>query len=177
GVSYCATCDGPFFRGQDVLVVGGGDTAVKEAVYLAKIANKVSVVHRRDKLRAEKILQERLLKAENITVHWDSVLREIKGESGVESAVIENVKTSEKTELKVHGAFMFVGINPTTDLTDAKKNDSGFIITNEKMETSIPGVYAVGDCRNTPLLQVATAVGDGAIAAYIAESYVEGFDD
>lgn len=177
GVSYCATCDGPFFRGQDVLVVGGGDTAVKEAVYLSKIAKKVSIVHRRDKLRAEKILQNKLLKAENIIPYWSHVLEEIKGKTGVESAVLKDLKSGETTELPIHGAFIFVGINPSTNFVEVDKNDQGFIITNQRMESSVPGIFAAGDARDTPLLQVSTAVGDGAIAAFVAESYIEDFQD
>ena len=174
GVSYCATCDGPFFRGQPVMVVGGGDTAVKEAVYLSKIASKVYIVHRRDKFRAEKILQEKLIAAENIIKLTSHVLKEIKAEGGVvKKAVVEDLKNSAIKEVDVEGVFIFVGINPTTDFVDADKDDKGFIKTNQKMETSLPGIYAAGDCRDTPLLQVATAVGDGAIAAYCAEAFIE----
>lgn len=174
GVSYCATCDGPFFRGQPVMVVGGGDTAVKEAVYLSKIASKVYIVHRRDKFRAEKILQEKLIAAENIVRLTSHVLKEIKAEGGVvKKAVVEDLKNSAIKDVGVEGVFIFVGINPTTDFVDVDKDDKGFIKTNQKMETSLPGIYAAGDCRDTPLLQVATAVGDGAIAAYCAEAFIE----
>ncbi len=176
GVSYCATCDGPFFRNQRVLVVGGGDTAVKETNYLAKLASKVYLVHRRDKFRAEKMHQEKAESTPNIEFLRSHLLKEIKGEGGVvKKAVVEDIKNSALREIDVEGVFIFVGINPTTDLVDAEKDNGGFIKTNMKMETSIPGIYAVGDCRTTPLLQVATAVGDGAIAAYMAESYVETF--
>lgn len=178
GVSYCATCDGPFFKNQRVVVVGGGDTAVKEAVYLSKIAKEVHIIHRRDKLRAEKILQERALKTENITIHWNHVLKEIKGtKMGVEGVVIEDVQTKAESSLEVEGVFVFVGITPTTGFVDVKKNTSGFIETNQKMETSVPGIFAVGDCRDTPLLQVATAVGDGATAAFIAEAYIDAIEN
>jgi thioredoxin reductase (NADPH) len=173
GVSYCATCDGPFFRGLEVLVVGGGDTAVKEAVYLSKLVKKVYLVHRRDELRAEKILQEKAKKTENIEILWSHVLEEIKGEQLVTSSVVKDLKTEETRELPTEGVFVFVGINPTTNFVDAEKNDRNFIITNQNMETSVKGIYAIGDCRNTPLLQVATAVGDGAIAAFKAEEYIE----
>lgn len=174
GVSYCATCDGPFFRGQPVMVVGGGDTAVKEAVYLSKIASKVYIVHRRDKFRAEKILQEKLMATENIVKLTSHVLKEIKAEGGVvKRALVEDLKSSETKDVDVEGVFIFVGINPTTDFVDVDKDESGFIKTNQKMETSLPGIYAAGDCRDTPLLQVATAVGDGAIAAYCAEAFIE----
>ncbi len=174
GVSYCATCDGPFFRGLEVLVVGGGDTAVKEAVYLSRLASKVYLVHRRDKLRAEKILQEKAINAENITILWSHVLEEIKGEQLVTGTVVKDLKTDETRELPTEGVFVFVGINPTTNFVDAEKDDQGFIITNKNMESSVKGIYAIGDCRDTPLLQVATAVGDGAIAAFKAEEYLEG---
>ena len=174
GVSYCATCDGPFFRGLEVLVVGGGDTAVKEAVYLSRLASKVYLVHRRDKLRAEKILQEKAINAENIEILWSHVLEEIKGEQLVKGTSVKSLKTEEVRELPTEGVFVFVGINPTTDFVDVEKDDQGFIITNQSMETSVKGIYAIGDCRNTPLLQVATAVGDGAIAAFKAEEYIEG---
>lgn len=176
GVSYCATCDGPFFRNRTIVVIGGGDTAVKEAVYLAKIADKVYLVHRRDQLRAEKILQEKAINSEKIEILWSHVLLEITGEGGVDHAIVKNLKTEEEITLDVHGAFIFVGINPTTDFVDVEKDDQRFIIANPKMETSVPGIFVAGDCRNTPLLQVATAVGDGATAAFIAEDYIDNLE-
>ncbi len=175
GVSYCATCDGPFFRNQMVMVVGGGDTAVKEAVYLSRLASTVYVVHRRDKFRAEKLLQEKMEASANVVLLRSHILKEIKGEDGVvKKAAVEDLKTGAVRDIEVEGVFVFVGINPTTDFVDVEKNDGGFIKTNERMETSVAGIFAAGDCRTTPLLQVATAVGDGAIAAYMAEAYVEG---
>ena len=177
GVSYCATCDGPFFRGRDVMVVGGGDTAIKEAVFLAKLAKKVYVVHRRDQLRAEKILQERAFKTENIEFLWSHILKEIRGEKFVEEAVVEDLKEGTLKTIKAEGIFIFVGINPTTDFIDVDKDERGFIKTSHRMETSHPGVFAAGDCTTTPLLQVATAVGNGAIAAYEAEKYIEELGD
>lgn len=176
GVSYCATCDGPFFRNRTVVVVGGGDTAVKEAVYLSKIADKVYLVHRRDQLRAEKILQEKAINSDKIEILWSHVLLEITGEGGVDHAIVKNLKTEEVTTLDVHGAFIFVGINPTTGFVDVEKDDQRFIIANPKMETSVPGIFVAGDCRNTPLLQVSTAVGDGATAAFIAEDYIDNLE-
>lgn len=173
GVSYCATCDGPFFRNQNVMVVGGGDTAVKEALYLSKIASKVSIVHRRDQFRAEKIHMEKAVSTPNIEFLTSHLLKEIKGDAIVKKASVLSLKTKESRELDVDGVFIFVGINPTTDFIDVDKDESGFIRTNQKMETNVAGVYAAGDCRTTPLLQVATAVGDGAIAAYMAEAYIE----
>lgn len=174
GVSYCATCDGPFFRNQRVMVVGGGDTAVKEAVYLSRLASKVYIVHRRDRFRAEKILQEKMDSTGNIEQIKSHILKEIAAEGGVvKKAVIEDLKTSVRKDVEVEGVFVFVGINPTTDFVDVDKDDRGFIKTNSKMETSVKGIFAAGDCRTTPLLQVATAVGDGAIAAFAAEEYIE----
>lgn len=173
GVSYCATCDGPFFRNQRVLVVGGGDTAVKEAVYLSKIAGKVYLAHRRDQLRAEKIIQEKAIAAPNIEMLWSHVLKEIKGKIAVEKIVLQNLKDNTIKELDAEGVFIFVGINPTTDFVDVEKDGQGFIKTDQDMQTSVQGIFAAGDCRTTSLKQVSTAVGDGAIAAFMAEKYIE----
>lgn len=173
GVSYCATCDGPFFKGQKVLVVGGGDTAVKEAVYLSRIANKVYIAHRRDQLRAEKIIQEKAMSTPNIEILWSHILKEIRGKTGVEKVVLQNLKDNTVKELDVEGVFVFVGINPTTDFVDVEKDKQGFIKTDQDMRTSVKGIFAAGDCRTTALKQVSTAVGDGAIAAFVAERYIE----
>ncbi len=172
GVSYCATCDGPFFRNQEVFVIGGGDTAVKEAHYLSKLASKVYVVHRRDQLRAEKILQDKVLATENIEVLWSHVLKKIEGDKFATGLTVEDLKTGEEKDYAVEGIFVFVGVNPTTGYVDVEKDQSGFIVVNKNMESSVAGVYAIGDARDTPLKQVATAVGDGAIAAFKAEEYV-----
>jgi len=177
GVSYCATCDGPFFKGLDVLVVGGGDTALKEAVYLSKIASKVYIAHRRDEFRGEKIQQDRADAAPNIEFLKSHILKEISGDMVVKEALLEDLKTGESKTIAVDGAFIFVGITPTTAFVNADKDKQGFIKTNQNMETNLPGIFAAGDCRTTPLLQVATAVGDGAIAAYKAAEYIEGLDD
>lgn len=176
GVSYCATCDGPFFKNQQVLVVGGGDTAVKEAVYLSKIAGKVYIAHRRDQLRAEKVIQEKAVSTPNIEMLWSYVLKEIKGKIGVEKVILQNLKDNTMKELDVQGIFVFVGINPTTDFVDVEKDKNGFIKTDQDMKTSVQGIFAAGDCRTTPLKQVSTAVGDGAIAAFMAEKYIDGLD-
>ena len=174
GVSYCATCDGFFFRNKNVVTVGGGDTAVKESIFLTKMVNQVSLVHRRDTLRAEKIIQEKALASPKINFHWDSVVTAIKGDKKVESVSLKNVKTGEESEVAADGVFIFVGINPNTDFINiVAKDAAGFIIANERMETSVPGIFAAGDCRVTPLRQVATAVGDAAIAAYSAEGHIE----
>ncbi|MBI3397662.1 MAG: thioredoxin-disulfide reductase [Deltaproteobacteria bacterium] len=173
GVSYCATCDGPFFKGQRVLVVGGGDTAAKEALYLSRIANKIYLAHRRDQLRAEKIIQEKVLSIPNIEMLWSHVLKSMHGKIGVEKAVLQNLKDNAIKELDVEGVFIFVGINPTADFVDVEKDKNGFIKTDQNMQTSIKGIFVAGDCRTTPLKQVSTAVGDGAIAAFMAEKFVE----
>ncbi|MBI3754916.1 MAG: thioredoxin-disulfide reductase, partial [Deltaproteobacteria bacterium] len=161
GVSYCATCDGPFFKGQRVLVVGGGDTAAKEALYLSRIANKIYLAHRRDQLRAEKIIQEKVLSIPNIEMLWSHVLKSMHGKIGVEKAVLQNLKDNAIKELDVEGVFIFVGINPTADFVDVEKDKNGFIKTDQNMQTSIKGIFVAGDCRTTPLKQVSTAVGDG----------------
>jgi thioredoxin reductase (NADPH) len=159
------------------MVVGGGDTALKEAVFLSKLAAKVYIVHRRDRFRGEKIQLERAEAAENVVFLRSHILKEIKGGTIVEKVVVEDLKTKELKEIDAEGIFIFVGINPTTGFVDVEKNDREFIITNKEMETSVAGIFAAGDCRDTPLLQVATAVGDGAIAAYTAEAYIEALDD
>lgn len=173
GVSYCATCDGFFFRDKIVVVIGGGDSAITEAIYLTKMAKKVIVVHRRDELRAEKINQEHAFSNPKISFIWDSVLEEIVGKNIVEKVVLRNVKTNETSEVKTDGVFIYVGLIPNTAFVDVKKDEWGFIIANDKMETSVKGIFVAGDCRVTPLRQIATAVGDGAIAAVSAERYLE----
>lgn len=173
GVSTCATCDGPFYRDRDVAVIGGGDTAVKESIFLSKLVNKIYHVHRRDEFRAEKVLQEKIAAKDNIEFLWNHRGVEVIGDKqGVTSIVVENVKDKKQRTLEVHGAFIFVGIIPSTDFVDCEKDKGGFIKTDENMQSSIPGLFAVGDCRVTPLRQVATAVGDGAIAAVKADEYV-----
>ena len=172
GVSFCATCDGFFFRGKDIVLVGGGNSAITEALFLAKIVNKVYVVHRRSELRAEKILQERALENPVIEFVWDSVVEEVIGHDVVEGVVLRNVKTGERSELAVGGVFVYVGITPNTEFIDARKDESGFILTDMSLVTSIPGIFAVGDCRQTKLRQVATAVGDGALAVTSVERYL-----
>lgn len=173
GVSYCATCDGFFFRDKVAVVVGGGDSAITEAIYLTKMVKKVYVVHRRDELRAEKINREKAFANPKIEFVWDSVVEEIAGNQVVEKVIVKNVKTDETSELKTDGVFVYIGLLPNTGFTDVNKDDWGFIIANDRMETSVKGIYVAGDCRNTPLRQIATAVGDGAIAAISAEKYIE----
>ena len=175
GISFCATCDAPFFKNKTVVAIGGGDTAVQEAIYLTKFAEKVYLVHRRDELRATKILQERAFENNKIEFVWDSIPTGVEGFFGVEGVKIKNVKTNEEKTLKADGCFIWVGILPNTSfLNDAVETDEfGFIRSNVKMQTSVPGVYAVGDVRDTPLRQIATAVGDAAIAAVSAEHFIE----
>jgi thioredoxin reductase (NADPH) len=175
GVSSCATCDAPFFKDGIVAAVGGGDTAVKESLFLTKFVKKVYLIHRRDRLRAEMILQERALADEKIEIIWDSVLTGIKGLTNVENITVQNVKTKEEKTLSVDGCFIWVGEIPNTKfLADGVKLDAkGFIVANLNMETSVPGVFAAGDVRNTPLRQISTAVGDGAVAAFSAGHYIE----
>jgi thioredoxin reductase (NADPH) len=175
GISFCATCDGPFFRDKVVIAVGGGDTAVQESIFLTKFAKKVYVVHRRDELRATKILQERAFANDKIEFLWDSVVTGMDGFFGVEKVNVKNVKTGEEKAIEANGCFIWIGILPNTEFIkgDVKTDESGFILVNAKMQTNVPGVFAIGDVRDTPLRQIATAVGDGAIAAVCAEHYVE----
>ena len=174
GVSYCAVCDGAFFRDQDLLVVGGGDSAVEEAIFLTQFAKTVTIVHRRDELRAQKVLQDRAFANEKINFIWDSVVKEIKGENRVESVVIENVKTGQVTEQAFGGVFIYVGLDPVSDFVQELQiqDESGWIVTDDHMKTSVAGVFAVGDVRQKDLRQVTTAVGDGAIAGQEAYKYI-----
>ncbi len=175
GVSFCATCDAPFFRDKTVVAVGGGDTAVQEAIFLTKFVNKVYLIHRRDELRATKILQERAFSNDKIEFVWDSVVTGMDGFFGVENVHVKNVKTDETKTIKADGCFVWIGTVPNTDfLTNSLELDEwGFIKADKHMETSVPGVFAVGDVRDTPLRQIATAVGDAAIAAVSAEHFIE----
>ena len=175
GVSYCAVCDGAFYRNKVVAVVGGGNAAVEEAMYLTKFADKVYLVHRRDELRADKIVQERAFKNEKIEFVWNSIVTEIKGENLVDTVVLENVKTHEVSNLSVNGVFPYIGIVPNVENISVQLlQDAGcFIITDETMATSVEGVFAVGDVRKTPLRQVITAASDGAVGAVYAVKYIE----
>ena len=174
GVSYCAVCDGAFFRDQDLLVVGGGDSAVEEAIFLTRFANSVTIIHRRDELRAQKVLQDRAFANEKINFIWDSVVKEIKGENRVESVEIENVKTGQVTEQAFGGVFIYVGLDPVSDFVQELqiRDQAGWIVTDDHMKTSVAGVFAVGDVRQKDLRQVTTAVGDGAIAGQEAYKYI-----
>ena len=175
GVSYCAVCDGAFYKNKVVAVVGGGNAAVEEAMYLTKFADKVYVIHRRNELRADKIVQERAFKNDKIEFIWDSVVKEIQGDNLVHTAVLENVKTGERSNLAVNGVFPYIGMTPNVEhITGQLEQDAnGFILTDETMKTSVEGVYAVGDVRKTPLRQVITAAADGAVGAVYAVKYLE----
>lgn len=181
GVSYCATCDADFFTDLEVFVIGGGDSAVEEAIFLTKFARKVTIVHRRDELRAAKSIQEKAFNNPKINFLWDSTVREIKGGGIVESIVFENLKTGETTEYTANeddgtfGIFVFVGYMPATEIFKGVINmdEVGYIITDDNMKTNVPGVFAAGDCRVKSLRQVITAAADGAIAAIQAEKYIE----
>ena len=175
GVSYCATCDGPFFRNKEIAVVGGGDSALQEALYLTKFATKVNLIHRRNEFRAAKILQEKVLANEKINIILDSVVEEINGTQMLESLKVKNVKDGNIKNLAVSGVFLFVGWQPNTKFLESSniKLENGYIITNENMETNLDGVFACGDVRKKQLRQVVTAAGDGAISAISAQHYID----
>ena len=172
GVSYCATCDGPFFRNKKIVVVGGGDSACSEAIYLSTISGDVSIIHRRDKFRAQQAVIDKMLEA-GVKPVYDSVVKSINGQGRVQSVTIENVKTGEQSVLSTDAVFIFTGMLPQTDLVEMlPKDPSGYILTDENMETSVPGLFAAGDVRSKPFRQVVTAVSDGAIAAHVASERV-----
>lgn len=175
GVSYCAVCDGAFYRDKVVAVVGGGNSAIEEAMYLTKFAKKVYIIHRRDALRADKLVQERAFKNEKVEFILDTIPKEILGENTVNTIVLENVKTNKVSNLHVDGVFPYIGFSPNIENFKGQlaQNDDGFIITNDNMQTSVAGVFAVGDIRNTPLRQVITAASDGAVGAVYAVKYLE----
>jgi thioredoxin reductase (NADPH) len=175
GVSYCATCDGAFFSGERIAMVGGGDSALEEGLFLTRFADVVYIIHRRDEFRAAKITQERARANPKIKFILDTIVEEIEGEDSVEALHIKNVKTGEKSVLDVRGVFIYIGYKPNTDLfrgTVALDGDD-YIIADDWMATSVPGVFAAGDVRAKSLKQIATAVGDGAISAVSAERYIE----
>ena len=176
GVSYCATCDGPFYKDQEVVVIGGGDTALEEAIFLTRFASRIHVAHRRDELRAVKLLQDRAMAQEKIKFIWDTIPLKILGDNGVEGIELKNVKTGEISRKEAQGVFIFIGTEPNAELIDGivKQDEGGFVITDEKMETSVPGVFAAGDIRSKPWRQISTAVGEGAAASFYAEKYLEG---
>ncbi len=174
GVSYCATCDGFFYKDKTTVVVGGGDAAIVEAIYLTRFAHKVYVVHRRNELRAQKITQERAFKNERIEFVWDSVVTAVLGTDHVTGVRVKNVKTGAESVLKADGLFSYIGNLPNTQLFTGQLelDDAGYIVTNREMHTSVPGVFAAGDVQERTLKQVATAVGSGAMAAMEAEKFI-----
>jgi thioredoxin reductase (NADPH) len=175
GVSYCAVCDGPFFKDREVAVIGGGDAAVKEAIYLTQIVKKITIIHRRDKLRAEKILQDQAFGNPKISFIWNHVVDHIDGDDKFEGITIRDANDQKKNKkLEVAGVFVYIGHIPNTKFIDiVKKTEGGFIITDDNVNTSARGIFAAGDCRVTCLRQIATCVGDGALAAFNAGEYVE----
>jgi thioredoxin reductase (NADPH) len=178
GVTTCATCDGPLYRDKPVAVVGGGDSAVKEAIYLTNFASVVHVIHRRDKLRAERVIQEKALDHGKIKLVWDTVVTEMLGsdDAGLTGLRLKNVKTGEEYDLAVDAVFLYVGVTANTDLVKdlVELDDAGLVITDNEMRASAPGIFAAGDCRSKAFKQVATAVGEGAAAAFSAQEYITG---
>jgi thioredoxin reductase (NADPH) len=176
GVSYCAICDGAFFKGKELVVVGGGDSAVEEAIFLTRFATKVTIVHRRDELRAQKIIQDRAFANEKINFIWDHVVTEIKDKEGkVGSVIIEGTDTGETQEFKTDGVFIYIGMLPLNGAIEQLgiTNEEGYIVTDEEMETKVKGIFAAGDIREKSLRQIVTATGDGSIAAQSAQHYLE----
>ena len=175
GVSYCAVCDGAFFRDEDLLVVGGGDSAVEEAIFLTHFAKSVTIVHRRDQLRAQKVLQDRAFANEKISFVWDSVVEAIHGnERKVTGVTFKNIKTGETSQADFGGIFIYVGLDPVSEFVAdlGIRDESGWIVTDDHMKTSVAGIYAIGDVRQKDLRQITTAVGDGAIAGQEAYKYI-----
>ncbi|WP_042353972.1 thioredoxin-disulfide reductase [Bacillus rubiinfantis] len=176
GVSYCAVCDGAFFKGKELYVIGGGDSAVEEGVYLTRFASKVTIVHRRDQLRAQKILQDRAFANEKVDFIWNHTVKSINEKNGkVGSITLVSTQTGEEQELPADGVFIYIGMVPLTKPFSSLgiTNENGYIETNEKMETKIPGIFAAGDVREKDLRQIVTATGDGSIAAQTAQHYLE----
>lgn len=179
GVSYCAICDGAFFKGQVIAVVGGGDAAVEEGMYLTKFGSKVHIIHRRDKLRAEKIIQKRAFDNPKMEFIWDTVITKVNGTDKIESIDLKNIKTGEVKTLAVGALFPFIGFMPNADIFDfdLEKDEGGYIITDAAMQTSVKGIYAIGDVRKQLCKQVTNAVGDGTTAAVAADKYIETWND
>ena len=175
GVSYCATCDGPFYRDQEVALIGGGDTAVEEAIFLTRFTSKVHLIHRRDELRATKLLQERVMAMDQVNIVWDTIPMSIVGDTEVKGVDLKNVKTGKTSHLPVQGIFVFIGYIPNNELVkdQLELDPLGFVVTDNDMQTSVPGVFAAGDIRSKILRQIATAVGEGATATFAVEKYLE----
>lgn len=176
GVSYCAVCDGAFFKNRELFVIGGGDSAVEEGVYLTRFASKVTIVHRRDQLRAQKILQDRAFANEKVDFIWNSTLKQINEKDGkVGSVTLTSMIDGTDTEYPADGVFVYIGMLPLTKPFESLgiTNETGYIVTNEQMETKVPGIYAAGDVREKTLRQIVTATGDGSIAAQSVQHYIE----
>jgi len=176
GVSYCAVCDGAFFKDRELIVIGGGDSAVEEGMYLTRFASKVTIVHRRDELRAQKILQDRAFENDKVEFIWDTVAEKMNEENGkVGSVTLRNVKTDETYDHKIDGVFVYIGLVPLSEPFKSLGivDEEGYIPTNENMETKVPGIFAAGDIREKELRQIVTATGDGSIAAEQAQAYIE----
>jgi len=174
GVSFCATCDGPFFKDKKILVVGGGDAACDEASFLSNLSSKITMIHRKDRFRAQKSLADRVLKNKKIKVKFNTVVKEIKGDFKVGSVILKNTLTGKEKEEKFDAVFIFIGSLPQTSLIPNEKTDEGgFVITNQRMETETPGLFAVGDLRATPFRQVIVAAGEGAVATHCATQYID----
>ena len=175
GVSYCATCDGAFFEDAEIIVVGGGDSAIEEAMYLTKFASKVTIVHRRDELRAAKSIQEKAFANPKMAFKWNAVVQEVVGDGLVDGVILKDTKTGEESRFDTEGVFVFIGHNPQTAFLEGqvKLDDAGYILTNGKMETNVPGIYGVGDVIQKESRQVVTAAADGAIAGIWAGHYVD----
>ncbi len=174
GVSYCATCDGAFFRNQDIAVVGGGDTCMEEAIFLTKFASKVHIIHRRDEFRASKIMQDRALSNENIEVHWNSVIDDIKGDQKVQQIILKDTKTGENKTLEMGGVFVAIGHEPNTDLfkNQLEMDENGYIIQKENTQTSVKGVFTAGDVHDHRYRQAVTAAGFGCMSAIDVDKYL-----
>ena len=175
GVSYCGTCDAPFFKDKKIVLIGGGDTAIEEALYLSKFAREITVIHRRDRLRAAKILQERIFSNKAINFSWNSIPVKIIGKNKVEGILIRDIKENQEKEIACEGVFVFVGYLPKTDFLEniIRLTDKGYVYTDDNMMSSLEGIYACGDVRNKILRQVITACGEGATAAFAAQKYIE----
>ncbi|WP_312683361.1 thioredoxin-disulfide reductase [Mammaliicoccus sciuri] len=180
GVSYCAVCDGAFFKGKNLYVIGGGDSAVEEGIFLTKFADKVTIVHRRDELRAQKIIQDRAFKNEKIDFIWNTTLKTINEKDGkVGSVTLVSTEDGSESEHQADGVFIYIGMKPLTKPFESLGilNENSYIETNDEMETKVPGVYAAGDVREKTLRQIVTATGDGSIAAQNAQAYIESLED
>jgi thioredoxin reductase (NADPH) len=179
GVSWCAVCDGAFFKNKELVVIGGGDSAVEEAVYLTRFASKVTIIHRRDEFRAQKILQKRAFENPKIEIIWNTVVKEVLGENKVSGVVLEDVKTGETRQFPCDGVFIYVGMDPLSAPFKSLgiTNENGYIPTDDQMRTRVPGIFAAGDVREKTLRQVVTATNDGSIAAISAQHYVENLEE